>query len=141
MHRRRRKWFQIPIGSLLAATLQFTVGCDGSPRPPSVVAGGDPARGVVALRAHGCGGCHVIPGLSEARGAVGPSLAGLATRPYIAGRLTNGPLNLMVWIQSPRAVDPGTVMPDLAVSRTEARDIAAYLYSLGPPLASPPVGR
>ena len=29
---------------------------------------------------------------------------------HIAGRLTNGPLNLMAWIQSPRSIDPGTLM-------------------------------
>ena len=36
---------------------------------------------------------------------------------HIAGRLTNGPLNLMAWIQSPRSIDPGTLMPDLGVSK------------------------
>jgi cytochrome c2 len=126
---------------LVAAVIGLTLGCDGSPAPAPrrVVSGGDPARGVVALRAHGCGGCHLIPGLPEARGAVGPSLAGLATRTHIAGRLTNGPLNLVAWIRSPRAVDPGTLMPDLGVSEVQARDIAAYLYSVGPqPTVAPP---
>jgi cytochrome c2 len=124
------------LGLALAAA---TLACDRSAAPAVKVPGGDPARGVVALRAHGCGGCHVIPGLPEARGAVGPPLVGLATRTHIAGRLTNGPLNLAAWIRSPRAIDAGTLMPDLGVSEAQARDIAAYLYSVGPrPAVSPP---
>jgi cytochrome c len=125
--------------ALLAAIGGAALACDVSPTPGRVVPGGDPARGVVALRAHGCGGCHVIPGLAEARGTVGPPLGGLVTRTHIAGRLTNTPLNIVAWIRSPRAVDPGTLMPDLGVSAGEARDIAAYLYSIGPhPEESPP---
>jgi cytochrome c len=139
MKRGARRRLRSALGALLTTIVGAATACDLSPTPRRVVPGGDPARGVVALRAHGCGGCHVIPGLPETRGAVGPSLAGLATRTYIAGRLTNGPLNLVAWIQSPRALDPGTLMPDLGVSEGQARDIAAYLYSVGPaPAATPP---
>jgi cytochrome c2 len=113
------------------------IGCAGPPAGPDVT-GGDPARGAAALRAHGCGGCHTIPGLAEARGAVGPPLIGLALRTHIAGRLTNTPLNLVAWIRSPRSIDPDTLMPDLGVSGPQARDIAAYLYRSGPPPPVPP---
>jgi cytochrome c len=130
------------LGSTLGALLTAIAGataCDAPPTSGRVVPGGDPARGIVALRAQGCGGCHVIPGLPETRGAVGPPLAGLATRTYIAGRLTNGPLNLVAWIRTPRSVDPGTLMPDLGVSERQARDMAAYLYAVGPaPPVTPP---
>jgi cytochrome c len=117
----------------LAGALVVAAGCAGEPalRPEHIVVGGDAALGVDALRRHGCGGCHVIPGVPEARGRVGPSLQDFAGRPYIAGRLTNDAGNLMTWIQTPRAVDPGTLMPDLGVSEAEARDIATYLYTLG----------
>jgi cytochrome c len=135
---RRRGAGRAALGSLLAAVVGATIACDGAPAPRRVVPGGDPARGVVALRAHGCGGCHIIPGLPEARGAVGPSLAGMATRTHIAGRLTNGPLNLAAWIRSPRSFDPGTLMPDLGVSEVQARDIAAYLYRVERPPSVPP---
>ena len=37
--------------------------------------------------------------------------------------------NLIKWIQHPRQVVPNTAMPDLGVTRAEARDMAAYLYS------------
>ena len=123
---------------LIAALIAGTIGCDGRPASRNVVPGGDPTRGVAALRAHGCGGCHLIPGLPEARGAVGPSLAGLAMRTHIAGRLVNIPLNLVAWIRAPRSIDPGTLMPDLGVSEAQARDIAAYLYSVGPQPTVPP---
>jgi hypothetical protein len=69
-----------------------------------------------------------IPGLSSAsRG--GPSLAGFASRPYIAGAITNTPDHLTAWIQHPRDIEPSTAMPDLDLSETDARDAAAYLLS------------
>jgi cytochrome c1 len=48
----------------------------------------------------------------------------------VAGKLPNTPDQLVRWIQQPQAVEPGTAMPDLGVSLAEARDIAAYLYTL-----------
>lgn len=108
----------------------LTAGCSGEGPPESLALGGDPALGVAAIRRHGCGGCHVIPGVAEARGRVGPSLAGFASRPYIAGALPNRPLDLIGWIRDPQAVQPGTIMPGLGVTAAEARDIAAHLYRL-----------
>jgi cytochrome c len=34
------------------------------------------------------------------------------------------------WIQNPQTVDDKTAMPNLGVSARDARDIAAYLYTL-----------
>ncbi len=96
--------------------------------------GGDVEAGRAALVRHGCGGCHRISGVPGASGRVGPSLAGLARQSYLAGRLPNQPDELVRWIRHPREVDPRTAMPDLGVGETEARDIAAYLYVLGPPM-------
>jgi cytochrome c len=120
---------------LLAGVVLLTTSCAEEPghRPQPLLVGGDAARGLSAIRRYGCGGCHVIPGLPEARGRVGPSLRGIAARPYLAGRMTNGAGNLMTWIRTPRAIDPGTLMPELGVSEEDARDIATYLYRLGPP--------
>jgi cytochrome c1 len=113
-----------------ALVLLLLLGGCGAPPPPRdrVVAGGEASRGVDALRRYGCGGCHVVPGLPETRGAAGPPLEGLAERTYIAGRLTNRPINLVLWIRAPRSVDAGTLMPDLGVGEQDAKDIAAYLY-------------
>src|SRR5438093_1229200 len=65
-----------------------------------------------------------------ASGRVSPSLAGVASRAVIAGRLANTPDNLIRWIRDPQGVSPGTVMPNMGVGETDARDIAAYLYTL-----------
>jgi cytochrome c2 len=94
------------------------------------VGGGDADRGRVALDGFGCGACHVIPGVSGARGLVGPPLTMFARRAYIAGQLPNQPDNLLRWIQDPQAVEPGTAMPNLGVKPEVARDMAAYLYTL-----------
>ena len=90
-------------------------------------ASGDPHAGRTAIERHGCGACHRIPGIREARGLVGPPLADLAGRAYIAGSIPNTEPNLVRWIRAPDELRPGTVMPTLGVTEAEARDIAAYL--------------
>lgn len=101
------------------------------PAPPDwPVPGGDPRRGELALERHSCGSCHVIPGVTGASGRVGPQLTGLREQAYLAGRLPNVTPNLMRWVMDSQAVDPGNVMPDLPVTEAEARDIAAYLYTM-----------
>lgn len=91
---------------------------------------GDAILGERFLYAYNCGGCHVIPGIAEARGTVGPPLTGVGTRIYIAGLLPNTPDNLVRWITEPQQVQPGSAMPKMGVTRQEAVDIAAYLYTL-----------
>ena len=92
--------------------------------------GGDPERGRVVLYDYGCGSCHHIPEVRAAAGTVGPDLAGMAMRSYIAGRLPNRPAELIRWIRYPQQVEPGNAMPDLGVSERDARDMAAHLYTL-----------
>jgi cytochrome c1 len=92
--------------------------------------GGDPARGAQVIRQVSCGSCHVIPGIRAANGLVGPPLYFFSRRTYIAGELPNTPLNLVRWIEDPQAVEPGTAMPSLGLSDQEARDVAAYLFTL-----------
>jgi cytochrome c1 len=77
-----------------------------------------------------CGSCHTIPGIQGARGAVGPPLYFFSRRTMIAGELPNTPENLVHWIRSPQSVIPGNAMPDLGLTDTQARDVAAYLYTL-----------
>lgn len=92
---------------------------------------GDPERGAALLDAYGCGGCHVIPGIRLARGEAGPPLDRWAERHFIAGALLNTPANLVRFTMDPQAIEPGTTMPNLGVSDTEALHMAAYLFSLG----------
>lgn len=93
------------------------------------LAGGDAAHGAALFAAKGCGGCHTLHGAAQASGKVGPPLDGVAGRAVIAGALENTPDNMARWIADPQGVVPGNAMPDLMVSRQEARDITAFLYS------------
>jgi cytochrome c len=125
---------------LLMVLMAVLAGCSGSigtlasaglGKPGATdVPGGDPGRGQQAIQRYGCGACHAIPGVPGGRGAVGPPLAGIGSRAIIAGRIGNTPENLVRWIESPQAIEPGTAMPELGVTEAEARDIAAYLYTL-----------
>lgn len=117
------------IPALVAFSL---LGCQGGRTEGDqvVVMGGNAERGEDAIGRIGCGACHTIPGIREARGTVGPPLTGWARRSYIAGTLPNAPDNLIKWITEPHSVEPGTAMPHLGVTDQQARDIAAYLYTL-----------
>ena len=92
--------------------------------------GGDTGKGASAIYRFGCGSCHTIPGIPGAHGLVGPSLAQIADRQYVAGIMPNDATSLELWIRDPHALNANTVMPTLGVGEQEATDIAAYLYSL-----------
>jgi cytochrome c1 len=102
----------------------------GREAPGTLTVGGDPARGKSQIAAYGCGSCHVIPGVGGANGLVGPPLSKFAHRAFIAGEVPNTSDFLVRWISVPQAIEPGTAMPNLGVSEAQARDIAAYLYTL-----------
>lgn len=92
------------------------------------ITGGNVERGRRLFSAYGCGGCHSLGGVPQARGLIGPPLDGIGSRAILAGRLENTPENLMRWIGDPQSVAPGTAMPRLGVAQQEQRDIAAFLY-------------
>ena len=48
----------------------------------------------------------------------------------IAGTLPNNPQNLMQYLLNPQTVNTLNIMPNLGIKPDEARDIAAYLYTL-----------
>jgi len=96
-------------------------------RPPPP---GDAQNGKLLLRQFGCGSCHEIPGVADARGRVGPPLKGIAGRVYIAGVLPTTPGNMAAFIRAPQRFAPRTKMPDLGVTAEHARDMVAYLYTL-----------
>ena len=108
-----------------------TAACShGEADAAALTQGGDAARGKALIRQYGCGSCHTIPGIPGAEAVVGPNLQGIATRAYIAGVMPNVPENMMQWVMDPPGVDSKTAMPNLHVTATDARDIAAYLYTL-----------
>ena len=116
----------------LALILISLVACEGgkTQRTYAVYTGGDPHRGAQLIQQYRCGACHVVPGIRNADGMVGPPLMSFSRRTYIAGELPNKPDNLVRWIMSPKSVEPGTAMPTLGLSEQEARDVTAYLYTL-----------
>ena len=92
--------------------------------------GGSPSLGREAMSRYGCGSCHSIPGVEGANGLVGPPLDNIGSRTILAGQLPNNADNMRRWIQDPQGVENGTAMPDMHVTDGDARDIAAYLYTL-----------
>jgi putative membrane protein len=95
-----------------------------------MITGGNVARGVPAIGKYGCAACHTIPRIETATATVGPPLTQVAVRQYLGGHLTNSPDNMIRWIQHPQLIDPRNAMPELDVTDQDARDIAAYLYTL-----------
>jgi cytochrome c1 len=96
----------------------------------AVSTGGNWRTGRQLIVKYRCGACHTIPGIYDANGRVGPPLMWFAQRSFIGGELPNSQENLVRWLLDPKAVEPGTAMPDLGLSEQDARDVAAYLYTL-----------
>lgn len=128
--RKVRMW----VGRLAAIALLVVshIGCGGSSEHISAqfIVGGDAEHGRQRLRDYGCISCHTISSVTGADGLVGPSLDRIGSRTYIGGVLHNTPANMIRWIQNPPEVDPLTAMPQLGVTESDARDIAAFLYTL-----------
>jgi cytochrome c len=99
-------------------------------RTSTQLTGGDAAKGKQAIASYGCGACHQIRGVNGANGMVGPPLNNIGSRTTLAGQLPNSPDNMIKWIRTPQEVESGTSMPNLGVTENDARDIAAYLYTL-----------
>jgi cytochrome c2 len=98
------------------------------PAPPSI---GNAAHGKQLIAQYGCNVCHAIPGTEGPQGALGPTLAGLATRPAISnGVVPNTPENLAKYVENPPALNPQSSMPALGISPPESKDIAAFLVTL-----------
>jgi cytochrome c len=115
------------IGYLALVAVLGLVACS---EKPSTALGGDRDNGRLLLRQFGCGACHRIPGVAAAEGKIGPPLAGIGRRVYLAGVLPNSPQNMARFIMDPQRFDPRTAMPDLQVSEPHARDMVAYLQGL-----------
>ncbi len=111
------------VGAMLA-------GCNDGQPSPAAQGGGDLHRGSALIRQNGCGSCHVIPGIEDATGDVGPPLIGVGRRIYLAGVVRNTPDGMVAWLRNPQAVVPGNAMPNMQLDERDARDIAAYLYTL-----------
>ena len=134
------------IGLLVLATA-LAVGCvqpryaRDAPTGPNRVqtggaapgtAGGDAEAGKQTFAAK-CIACHVADGVPGAIGTFGPSLNGIGdpTRhPELVSGKANSPANLVLWLRNPLAEKPGTTMPNLGLSDSEARNLTAFLMTL-----------
>jgi cytochrome c1 len=119
-----------PIALVAALAASGLVAACGTEASALAVPGGNAERGRAEMAAYGCGSCHLIPGVDNAHGTVGPPLTQFALRSYIAGEVPNTTRALLQWITVPQSIEPGTAMPNLGVTEGQARDMAAYLYTL-----------
>ena len=77
-----------------------------------------------------CINCHAING-TAATGRFGPDLTHLMSRRTIAsGAAENTTQNLRLWVQSPDAIKPGSLMPAMKVSDTDLDALVAYMETL-----------
>jgi mono/diheme cytochrome c family protein len=130
---RFRAFAAIGLGLLLLGTLGVGgMGLMASREKEAVakaLTSGDPSRAPALMTRYGCGGCHTISGVPGADGKVAGPLTGMRERVYVGGVARNTPQNMINWIVNPRAFSPNTAMPATGITETEARDVAAYLYS------------
>lgn len=131
----RRLWRQGRLAAWIAAAAALGLaaalgGCRPASGQTREIAGANPERGKALIQTYGCGSCHTIPGVDGADATVGPPLLEWSRRTYIAGEVPNTPDFLIRWIEMPQAIEPGTAMPNLGVTEGNAKDIAAYLYSI-----------
>jgi cytochrome c2 len=126
------RWLPLALLFIATGILFLLTGCTGGRAVEAypTATSGDARRGKTAIEQYRCGACHEIPGIPGARGLVGPSLAKFAYRSFVGGEVPNIPENLVKWIMSPQSIEPATAMPTLGVNEQQARDTAAYLYTL-----------
>ncbi len=113
----------LPLVTLVAA-------CKPPPDERQHMPQADPAAGLAAIERVGCAACHAIPGLNWPKGALGPSLEKFGDQGMIAGRLPSRPDVLAHFVRAAPELVPGTTMPAMPLNDKEARDVAAYLYTL-----------
>ncbi|MGI8548544.1 MAG: c-type cytochrome [Gemmatimonadaceae bacterium] len=118
------------LGVIAAITGAAACNKASQTRPEQYVEDGNATRGRTTIAAYGCGSCHSIPGVRGANGMVGPPLDHWSQRRIIAGEVPNDPARLITWLTVPQSIEPGTAMPNMGVTDGEARDMAAYLYTL-----------
>jgi cytochrome c oxidase subunit 2 len=99
------------------------------PKPPAPAAPSPQyAEGEKLFTAKGCIACHSLVAANTPKGMIGPNLANVGARSYIAaGTLKNTDENLAHWIRDPQKIKKGVLMPNLGVTDAEAQALVAYL--------------
>jgi cytochrome c oxidase subunit 2 len=87
-------------------------------------------QGQLVFTTGACIGCHTIAG-TAANGKTGPDLTHVGSRTSIAGGMFNNTDgNMRRWLANPPALKPGSIMPNLNLTKTEIDALTAYLQSL-----------
>lgn len=96
---------------------------------------GNVTRGSKLFVQKGCVACHMLTGMKEAIGTIGPDLTGVATRPRIpssTGEVKNTPEEMRRWLMNPASIKSSTIMPPLGLTDAEAQDIVSFLTQSAP---------
>ena len=97
---------------------------------PSKLNSSDAQRGGQLFVDRTCANCHQVTG-TPANQRIGPDLTHLASRRMLAaGAAENTPENLAIWLHDPNTFKPGSNMPNLQLSKDDARELVAYLETL-----------
>lgn len=89
---------------------------------------GQYAAGEKLFASKGCVACHSLQAVDAPKGMVGPNLANVGARSYIAaGTLKNTDANLARWIRDPQGIKKGVLMPNLGLTEADAQALAAFL--------------
>jgi cytochrome c oxidase subunit II len=90
------------------------------------------AEGAELFQAFPGGSCIACHGVDPGSGGqVGPSLQNFGVRQTLGAALfDNTPENLARWLDDPRAMKPGAIMPDYGLSEDQIDALVAYLRSL-----------
>ncbi|MGH7510864.1 MAG: cytochrome c oxidase subunit II [Gemmatimonadales bacterium] len=100
----------------------------GPKRAPAAGQSADYATGEKLFLSKGCVACHSLQAADAPKGMVGPNLANIGARSYLAaGTLKNTDENLARWIREPQAIKKGVLMPNLGLTEDEARALVAFL--------------
>lgn len=115
-----------------------------------IKADGDLGNGRRLLDSKGCGSCHVMSGVAPLASSAPPAMDGKdferAVRlapdlSFARTRMTGAKLS--AWLRDPKGLKADTLMPKIALTPTEIRDLGAYLMSaeIKDPPPSPKVAR
>jgi len=99
-------------------------------------AGADMGAGRKLLEMKGCGSCHAFTGVAPLAASTPPAMDPKAFAKAYAlapdlrtSRARSTPAKLVAWLLDPIAVKADSAMPKIPLTRSEARDIAAYLLA------------
>ena len=91
---------------------------------------GSVARGRAVFESTACINCHTVRG-TVATGQFGPDLTHLMSRETLgAGVALNTPEHLKIWVNDPRVMKPGALMPAMNLAQNDLDDLVAYMTTL-----------